>query len=70
MAAFLHRFHVARTTPLGVDVSHPQCGKVLPTGLAFGIVGINEGRPREWNPCLAAQLAWAATSSGRNVVCG
>jgi hypothetical protein len=64
MAAFLHRFHLSRTAPLGVDVSHPQCGQTLPTERAFGIVGVNQGLPRSFNPCLTTQLAWAAGASG------
>ena len=64
MAAFLHRFHLARTAPLGVDVSHPQCGRALPTERAFGIVGVNEGRPTVFNPCFGKQVTWAAASSG------
>jgi hypothetical protein len=66
MAAFLHRFDVARTTPLGVDVGWPQCDQIasLPTDHAFGIVGVNAGMPRTWNACLAAQLTWAAGASG------
>ena len=64
MAAFLHRFHLSRTAPLGVDVSHPQCPETLPTDRAFGIVGVNQGLPRFFNPCLTSQLTWAAGSSG------
>jgi hypothetical protein len=64
MAAFLHRFHVARTTPLGVDVGWPQCDADLPTDQAFGIVGVNYKKPRFFNPCFTEQLAWAARSSG------
>ena len=66
MAAFLHRYDVARSTPLGADISHPQCDDLddLPTDHAFGIVGVNEGLPRFMNPCLTPQLAWAATSTG------
>ena len=64
MAAFLHRFDIARSTPLGVDVSHPQCGDPLPTGHAFGIVGVNAGLPRAFNPCFGTQMAWAAGASG------
>jgi hypothetical protein len=44
----------------GHDVSHPQCGGRLPAGSAFGVVGINQGRPFSANPCLAAQYRWAA----------
>jgi hypothetical protein len=64
MAAFLHRFFLAETAPLGVDVSHPQCALPLPTARAFGIVGVNAGLPRSFNPCFTTQMAWAAGSSG------
>jgi hypothetical protein len=49
---------------LGNDVSWPQCGKDLPKGQAFGIVGVNNGLANTTNPCLSEQLKWAATSSG------
>jgi hypothetical protein len=49
---------------LGNDVSWPQCGKDLPKGQAFGIVGVNKGLANTTNPCLTEQLAWATTSSG------
>jgi hypothetical protein len=52
------------STLLGNDVSWPQCGGSLPTGQAFGIVGVNGGLANTDNPCLAEQLAWAATSTG------
>ncbi|WP_433278595.1 hypothetical protein ACQPZA_04400 [Pseudonocardia xinjiangensis] len=45
---------------MGQDVSHPQCGGTLPSNSAFGIVGINKGRPFSINPCFAAQYQWAA----------
>ena len=38
----------ASSTPTGNDVSYPQCGKKLPSGQAFGIVGVNDGT-REYN---------------------
>jgi hypothetical protein len=44
---------------LGNDVSWPQCGKRLPRGSAFAIVGVNNGRANTTNPCLAEQLKWA-----------
>jgi hypothetical protein len=56
--------------PIGVDVSYPQCGGPVPTGQAFAIVGVNGGRPTTTNPCLAAQLAWAAESVGGTVQYG
>ncbi len=52
------------TNLLGNDVSYPQCGGKLPTGQAFGIVGVNNGLANTTNPCLATQLAWAAKSTG------
>lgn len=52
---------------LGNDISWPQCGTKLPTGQAFGIVGVNNGLANTTNPCLATELAWAAKSSGLTV---
>jgi hypothetical protein len=52
------------TNPVGNDVSWPQCSKTLPTGQAFGIVGVNDGLANNTNPCLSTQLAWAANSTG------
>jgi hypothetical protein len=52
------------TQLVGYDVSWPQCGKKLPSGQAFGIVGINGGNAANTNPCLAAQLSWASKSIG------
>lgn len=49
---------------VGNDISWPQCGKALPVGQAFGIVGVNDGLANNTNPCLATELAWAAKSSG------
>lgn len=51
-------------TPTGNDVSYPQCGKTLPSGQAFGIVGVNDGVANTTNPCLATEIAWAEKSSG------
>ncbi|MCU1532138.1 MAG: hypothetical protein JWO49_1709, partial [Arthrobacter sp.] len=48
----------------GIDVSWPQCGQALPKGQTFAIVGVNNGLANNTNPCLAAQLSWAATSAG------
>jgi hypothetical protein len=42
----------------GYDVSYPQCGGAMPTG-AFGIVGVNGGRPFSSNACLAGEYAAA-----------
>lgn len=39
----------------GFDVSSLGCGAERPYG-AFGVAGVNEGRPFHYNPCLAAQF--------------
>jgi len=52
------------STPAGNDVSYPQCGRKLPSGQAFGIVGVNDGLANTTNPCLATEIAWAQTASG------
>lgn len=49
---------------LGNDISWPQCGKALPTGQAFGIIGVNGGLATTTNPCLSTQLVWANNSTG------
>jgi hypothetical protein len=51
-------------TATGNDVSWPQCGRTLPSGQAFGIVGVNNGLANNFNPCFASQLSWAEASSG------
>ncbi|HEY5195776.1 MAG TPA: hypothetical protein VIJ51_01980 [Solirubrobacteraceae bacterium] len=50
--------------PVGYDVSYPLCGMPYPAGQAFGIVGVNAGLANTPNPCLPAELAWAAASPG------
>ncbi len=45
-------------TPLGVDISYPQCNAKVPTDHAFGIVGVNNGLATQPNPCLGQQLTW------------
>ncbi len=47
---------------IGFDISWPQCGRPFPEGHAFGIVGVNDGKPYTENPCLAEQARWAAAS--------
>ena len=51
-------------SPAGIDVSHPQCGRDLPDGSAFAVVGVNGGVATRPNPCLAEQLEWAWESTG------
>lgn len=55
---------VAAPTSEGYDISYPQCSTTLPTGQAWGIVGVNGGLATTANPCLESQLAWAAGSTG------
>jgi hypothetical protein len=53
------------STPAGHDISYPQCTtKHLPTGQAFGIVGVNGGRANNYNTCFSKELAWADASAG------
>jgi hypothetical protein len=54
----------ATTAGPGNDVSWPQCGKALPKGQTFGVVGVNNGLANNTNPCLKTQLTWAGTSTG------
>lgn len=54
----------APATPLGIDISYPQCGKPVPKTQAFGIVGVNGGLATTTNPCLKDQLVWASKSVG------
>jgi hypothetical protein len=52
------------TVTTGIDVSWPQCGKVLPNDKAFAIVGVNGGLANENNPCFLNELSWAQKSLG------
>lgn len=52
------------STPLGIDISYPQCGKQVPKTQAFGIVGVNSGLATTTNACLKDQLIWANKSVG------
>src|SRR5205823_326767 len=51
-------------TKVGNDISYPQCGKTLPTGHGFGIVGVNGGIATTTNPCLSVELLWAGQAIG------
>jgi hypothetical protein len=45
-------------TPVGYDISYPQCGARFPSKPAFAIVGVNGGIVFSANRCLADELAW------------
>lgn len=51
-------------TPVGNDISYPQCNKTYPKGQAFGIVGVNGGLANTTNTCLGSQLLWSHKSVG------
>ena len=63
----------AVTAFAGNDVSWPQCGKVLPSAPAFGIVGINGGLANDLSACFGpsssypsytqSELYWAVSRS-------
>ena len=52
------------STPIGNDISYPQCSETLPSQQAFAIVGVNDGLANTTNPCLATEITWAQNSSG------
>lgn len=54
----------ASTSQTGNDVSWPQCGKSLPKGQLFGIVGVNGGLANTTNKCFSTELDWANRSIG------
>lgn len=53
----------------GSDISYPQCGRTYPSGAAFGIVGIDHGRPFDVdnqygpNTCLPSEYRWAPAAT-------
>jgi LysM repeat protein len=46
----------------GLDVSYPDCARMLPAGLGFMVVGLNDGRPFTSNPCFETEYAAARAS--------
>jgi hypothetical protein len=47
----------------GYDLSFPQCDKTLPSAFAFIILGVNNGRAFDYNPCLTTLMTWALTGT-------
>ena len=49
----------------GFDVSWPQCDdRGLPSGHAFAVLGVTDGKAFTRNPCLGSQWAWATAAAG------
>jgi hypothetical protein len=48
---------------IGYDISAPQCPANFPSGGAFGIVGVTNGRAWSVNSCLQAEYQWASSRS-------
>jgi len=58
----------AAGSTVGYDISYPQCNSTFPSTPAFGIVGINAGKPFSANPCGGtgdgpSQLQWAGMNA-------
>jgi hypothetical protein len=55
---------LATPSPVGYDLSYPQCETALPPPASFAILGVNGGLANNPNPCLTQQLTWASAASG------
>jgi hypothetical protein len=63
----------ARVT--GYDVSWPQCSPIgsattrrLPSNPAYAVVGVNNGKISNFNPCFVAEAAWAGKNLSAYIV--
>jgi hypothetical protein len=54
----------AASSPVGYDLSFPQCEAPAPLAPSFVVVGVNGGLANDPNPCLATQLTLAGTAPG------
>jgi len=59
----------------GYDVSWPQCSPIgssrvgaLPPDPAFAVVGVNGGTISSFNPCFAAEAAWAGSAMSAYII--
>lgn len=52
-------------SPIGYDISYPQCSGSYPSKPLFGIVGVNGGLSNTANPCLGGELHWARGAAGQ-----
>jgi hypothetical protein len=55
---------LATPSPVGYDLSYPQCETALPPSASFAVLGVNGGLANNPNPCLAQQLTWASAAPG------
>lgn len=53
------------SSPVGYDVSYPQCSDSYPSHPLFAIVGVNGGLASSANPCLGGELRWARGAPGQ-----
>jgi hypothetical protein len=53
------------STPIGYDISYPQCSQSYPSNVLFAIVGVDGGRSDDANPCLSSELNWARAAPGQ-----
>ncbi len=54
----------AASSPVGYDLSYPQCEAPAPLAPSFVVVGVNGGLANDPNPCLATQLTLAGAAPG------
>ncbi len=52
------------SSPVGYDLSYPQCEAPPPLSTSFIIVGVNDGLANNANPCLVEQLMLASAAPG------